>query len=220
MTRREPVQLVLAGPTIHDAEMGERRFCKYPTKQSIDLILAYWPPETTRPSARSQGVSQAFDEGDDMPLLPRTRKRLLGEDGAESTPPGTSPGPFAPPTQTHSTLRFGMTQIQRKTRRQSVESDVSTANLVPIESVRTRSGPKNGKAKVKEPIVLEDDDENDPTPPTRSTRSDVTSTLQGDASRSVTPRSTQTATAGRRKLLPADDDDGGMVRFASLRVKG
>ena len=144
-----------------------------------------------------------------MPLLPRNRKRLLGDDTHDLAPASSRRRPTANPTQTQSTLKTVSQNTQRKTRDPSVSSEISIASSSLSASTRILTRPNTGKRKAK-PIVLDHSDDEEPTPPvTRSGRSG-TSTLEGDNSRSTT-RSTQTATVGRRKLLPADDDDGGMV---------
>lgn len=186
----------------------------------LKATSAYWPTDTAGPSARSQAISQAlptFNEVvDDMPLLPRARRRLLGDDDGDAAP---APSRRRLPA---STMQKQSTQKTRKSRAISVVSDVSIASTAPAASTRSQNTPKTGKAKAKvkaKPIVLDESEEEEPEPTpavTRSGRSGATSTLEGDASRSAT-RSTQSATIGRRKLLPADDDDGGLVSFGGKR---
>lgn len=187
-------------------------YCR-PCESRQLISLAYWQTESARPSARSQGMSQALptfnEDEDDMPLLPRTRRRLLGEEGNEPTPPPPRRRQGAPESQELTSKKVAH-KTPRNTRAVSTVSEGSVASLALSASTRSR-GAKSGKSKPK-PIVLADSDEElpPPTPATRSGRSGATSTLEGDGTRFST-RSTQTATVGRRKLLPADDDDGGMV---------
>ena len=56
--RRDPVRLVLAGPTLEDAEMGERKCLCCRIQYDWLRNSAYWPSETMRTGKRSQVMSQ------------------------------------------------------------------------------------------------------------------------------------------------------------------
>ncbi len=153
-----------------------------------------------------------------MPLLPRARRRLLGEDGTTATPPPPRSRRAAPLTQNQPTIKFNTQKSALQPRAASVASEASVASAAPSASTRSHGKATSGKVRANA-IVLDESDEDEAVEPvhtTRSGRSGATSTLEGDGTRS-SARSTQTASAGRRKLLPADDDDGGMVSLPTPR---
>nr|XP_019048266.1 hypothetical protein I302_02034 [Kwoniella bestiolae CBS 10118]OCF27196.1 hypothetical protein I302_02034 [Kwoniella bestiolae CBS 10118] len=250
IVRREPMQLALAGPTIEDAEMGE----------------PYWPTQTLKPSrGRGRGqATQVEEEDEDMPLLPRSRKRLLGTqvNQDDDEPPSTSRSrqrsrvPDTQPSQSQTqTPRVSTTQ--RRTRAQSVLSEAESVATTTTTSAARSTRATGGRGKMNEPVVLEDSDEEidegldwgtstgtGTGPKSRGGRTTTgtatqartgtgTRTLEGDDPPSTSGRrktattqassigtrgiGTQASQIGRRRLLPADDDDD--IAFKGLGKK-
>jgi hypothetical protein len=149
----------------------------------------------------------ADEEETDMPLLPRARRRLLDTQADDNEPVMT--GRRTPAATQKAPAR-------RATRATSVLSNASEISATPAPRARA---PARGKAK--QPIVLEESDEEEVSAKTSSKGRSLNKTLEGDsmgrttrASDSTpvtsTPASTMAGT-GRRRLLPADDDDNIMV---------
>ncbi|WVQ64386.1 uncharacterized protein L199_002551 [Kwoniella botswanensis] len=242
--RREPLQLALAGPTIQDAEMGE----------------PYWPTQTINPSRGRGQATQVEDEDEDMPLLPRSRKRLLGTQVTQEDdedPPLTSRSrqrSRVPDTQPSQTQTPRVTTTQSRTRASSVLSEAeSVATNVsastPTRTRSTRNTMTGGRGTKKQPTVVEDSDEEidegldwgTSTGTRTKTRSNKnatatqgknsatgtgTRTLEGDDTPSTSTgrrrttaaqAGTQASQFGRRRLLPADDDDD--IAFKGLGKK-
>ncbi|KAK8844689.1 hypothetical protein IAR55_006538 [Kwoniella newhampshirensis] len=245
VTRREPLPLVLTGPTVQDAEMGE----------------PYWPTQAVKTgNQRTQAGSQATiaEEEDDMPLLPRSRKRLLGTQALQddaTDPPltgrrGTQRRKVIPETQ-NSSMNGSQLPPRRSTRATSVmsESSVGTSTSVATATGSTTRGKAvKRRGKGKEPVLLEDSDEEDgvdwgnsSTGRTKSGRSGkgtgtvtleededdeevVASTAMGLGRSKATPSTQRSGGTGttlgvgrRRKLLPVDDEDG--MAFRGLGKK-
>ena len=202
----------------------------------LTTTTAYWPTQAPNPYKRpqaSQFPATIADDEDEMPLLPRTKKRLLGvRDDSPST--ADDPTPHAtrrsekPEISQSQTGQITLSPMQRKTRRGSVASEASSV-AASTRSKASTSKPKSatrGKSKKKaevEPIVLEDSEEEvalemdkTPTTATRSATRGATSAVDDEpmstrSGRKASGRTTQAATGGRRKLLPADDDGDEMV---------
>ncbi|WVR03162.1 hypothetical protein IAU60_000152 [Kwoniella sp. DSM 27419] len=245
VVRRQPMQLVLAGPTAQDGEMGE----------------PYWPTQVVKNGRGKAQQSQFAMEVDteDMPLLPRSRKRLLATQVSQDDddlPPSTV-------TQRAGRIQDSQPQTQtpqvgishRKTRAASVvsEADSVATNTSAATSTRARStragtSTRSTRTSSKQPVVLEDSEEEGvdwgASTKTRGTRSGRTvassaiishdgppGTTTNDADTAMLPpstaatksRRTQPSTpasavlGGRRKLLPADDDDS--MAFRGLGKK-
>ncbi|WRT63291.1 uncharacterized protein IL334_000196 [Kwoniella shivajii] len=145
--RREPINLALAGPTMQDAEMGE----------------PYWPTQVFNNTSRGRTqASQVVDEDEDMPLLPRSKKRLLGTqvNQDEDEVPSTSrlrKQSRVPETQLTQTQMPITTK--RRTRAQSVLSEADSAITSTSAATSTRAGKATSRGKNKEPILLEDSDD-------------------------------------------------------------
>lgn len=209
-----------------------------------DLTEAYWVADSGVPPKRGQGISQAVssmrEEEDEMPLLPRSRKRLIQT--ADSPPPEDIPatgGRKSRPTQPTQATEVTQRPV-RKTRAASVASDISEA-----PSTRARAKPAARGRKAVEPVVVEDSEDEvaldlDKTPSTatrtgrggksraatstlgadtagpggtrKGTRTTQTSMVP-DTSQMEAPPSTATASGrpARRKLLVDDDDDDDVV---------
>jgi len=155
------------------------------------LTVAYWVADSGGPSKRgqmSQAVGIMRDDEDEMPLLPRSKKRLINN--ADSPPPengvpATGRRKEARPTQITQTTQSTQRPV-RKTRAASVVSDISDA-----PSTRTRAKPAARGKKTAEPVVIEDSEEEvafdlgkTPSTATRSGRGaksrGATSTLEAD----------------------------------------
>jgi hypothetical protein len=167
-------------------------------------ILAFWP--TQQPTGKKgKGSTQAMltraiDEDDeDMPLLPRSRRRILDEDDLDDDitpmPPPASLAPRAraarsaisetpaptPPKKAPATQSRPRTQTQRQLRESSVVSDASSAGAGG-RSTRTTRAPaastqaRKGKAP---PIVIEEseDEVNRDLGPARSSTGTGTRTM-------------------------------------------
>lgn len=245
------MSLVLVGRALEDAEMGERESIgsQYRTVQG-SLDIAFWPAETQR--GRKTQASQALDGGDEdsMPLLPRSKRRLLDQrtttehgDEDDEMPPPTAKrrgGAFVPDTPTQSQSSEPKATNHRKTRGESVVSDVSgvggSTRSKRVSSATTGRTARGGRGTHKQPVLLEDSEEEgvEFTPSAigsasgsggtrakaRSTRgtqdhAEDTATTRSSArtSQMGPPQTTGSAsvTMGRRKLLPVDDDDDDMV---------
>lgn len=130
------------------------------------LTKAYWVADSARPT-KSQGVTQGrLIDDDDMPVLPRSKKRLIGND--DSLPPND-----ALEVPSTSRRRVGRTQVtqatqaartatRRAARPSSVVSNTSDISEAPSGHTRShdaRSKPAaKGKQRV-ESIVVEDSEE-------------------------------------------------------------
>ncbi|WWD22759.1 hypothetical protein CI109_107252 [Kwoniella shandongensis] len=240
--RREPLPLVLTGPTVQAAEMGE----------------PYWPTQAIKTgNRRTQAGSQApiAEEEDDMPLLPRSRKRLLGtqalQDDDTDMPftgrTSTQRRKVVPETQ-NSSMAGSQLPLRRNARGASVVSESSVGTSTSVATSTTRGGggtrakaPSKPKTRGKEPIVLEDSGEEDGVDRgnSRSGKGTGTVTLEEDdddddvvastamgVGRSRLTQSTRSSAkaagsgsgvGGRRKLLPVDDEDG--MAFRGLGKK-
>jgi len=170
------------------------------------------------------------DEDEDMPLLPKSRRRLLspGHDDEMSPPPPTARGRGkATPSQTPAASQVAPRRTtQRQLRESSVNSDTSSIGTA-TRSTRKRATPAATQRKGKtQPIVIEEseDEVNRDLGPARSS----TGTARGKSSRATgsgivgdDEASTMTATGrkatqsslgtGRRRLVVDDDDDGELV---------
>jgi hypothetical protein len=153
----------------------------------------------------SQAVGSMRDEEDEMPLLPRSKKRLINN--ADSPPPEYDVPATGRRKGTQATQATQTTQSTqrpaRKTRATSVASDVSDT-----PSTRTRSKPAARGKKTAETVVIEDSEEEvaldlgkTPSTATRSGRGAksraATSTLDADtvgAGAGGTRRGTRTTT--------------------------
>jgi len=160
IVRREPVRLALVGQDMNDAEMGERECSSVCISERYVLTAAYWVAESGGPSSKGVGMSQAVgsmrQEEDEMPLLPRSKKRLINV--ADSPPlednvPATGSRKFVVPSQTTQTTQATQRPV-RKTRATSVASDVSDAPSAP-----TRAKPAVRGKKTVEPVVIEDSED-------------------------------------------------------------
>ena len=237
--------MFLAAPTIEDAEMGERK-CSSPFNSSGGAnadhnAAAYWAAATQplenlrRPN--TQLVSSMPEEDDEMPLLPRSKKkRLLQDDDVDTASTAPSDGPSMPEkpsvkkkstastaASTRSTGHTRGKSTAKKTRAASVVSDVSSV------AASTRASTRGGaKRKAVLPIEIQDSEDEVALDlgktPASGTRA-ATSTLEGEPVRSsrASGRTTTTATGvrgtqgvtstgtgtarGRRRLLVDDDDD-------------
>jgi hypothetical protein len=182
------------------------------------------------------------DEDEDMPLLPKSRRRLLsqGHDDEMSPPPLTSrrKGAFQAtqtPTPSQAPPRRA---TQRQLRETSVNSD--TSSIGTASRSRTRAAPAATQKKGRtEPIVIEEseDEVNRDLGPARSSTGTGT---RGKSTRGTGPgtgsgivgddeASTATATVtrgratqsslgtGRRRLVVDDDDDGELACLLSSR---
>ncbi|ORY23559.1 hypothetical protein BCR39DRAFT_549174 [Naematelia encephala] len=203
VTRREPLQLVLAAP-IAEAEMGE----------------PYWQAEALQPAKVTQrgqpqsslpARGRAEEDDEDMPLLPsRTHKRLLRDD--DERPSSSSIRVRSSSKVSTQPLVFS---TQRQTRASSVVSEVSSAGTKPATKRATKSRQYAEVPEEVEEVEMVDDNSVLGTGSrTRSGRS-AASTLDGPTASS---RGTQ-GLSGRRNLLRADDDDDGLVNFKAVSKK-
>lgn len=196
--------------------------------------IAYWPTEPVKPNRKGQTASQipaslmsrTEDDEEDMPLLPRARKRLLGEGTRASDE--TSPPPTArrkainsqsQQTASPATLRT----TGRKARAPSAASEVSSVGTAGIHTRQTATK-KVTRTSKKQPAVVEDSGEEEDLDAgvdfgsTRSASKNrpipipgaTPSTLDGPTATPGTGTRTQSG-MGRRRLLPADDDGDDMV---------
>jgi hypothetical protein len=253
IARREPLSLVLVGRALEDAEMGEREWInsQHETARG-SLDSAFWPAETQK--GRKTQASQALDGGDEdsMPLLPRSKRRLLdrrtttghGDEDDEMPPPTAKRrgGAFVPDTPTQSQTSESKATHHRKTRGESVVSDISSVGgstrSKRVSAATTGRTARGGRGTQKQPVLLEDSDEEgvEFTPSAigsasgsggtrargRSTRgtqylAEVDTATTRSSARTTSqmgpPQTSGSAsvTMGRKKLLPVDDDDDDMV---------
>jgi hypothetical protein len=171
------------------------------------------------------------DEDEDMPLLPKSRRRLLspGHDDEMSPPPPTARGRGkATPSQTPAASQVAPRRTtQRQLRETSVNSDTSSIGTV-SRSTRTRATPAATQRKGKtQPIVIEEseDEVNLDLGPARSStgtarkssRATGSGILGDDEASTITAtgrKATQSSLGtGRRRLVVDDDDDGELVCF-------
>jgi hypothetical protein len=171
------------------------------------------------------------DEDEDMPLLPKSRRRLLspGHDDEMSPPPPTARvRGKATPSQTPAASQVAPRRTtQRQLRESSVNSDTSSIGTA-TRSTRTRATPAATQRKGKtQPIVIEEseDEVNRDLGPARSSTgtarksSRATGTGSGivgdDEASTITVtgrKATQSSLGtGRRRLVVDDDDDGELV---------
>jgi len=167
-------------------------------------VLAFWPtqqPTGKKGKGSTQAMlTQAMDEDDeDMPLLPRSRRRILDEDDLDDDispmPPPASLAPRSraarsaisetpaptPPKKASATQSRARTQTQRQLRESSVVSDASSTGAGG-RSTRTTRAPaastqaRKGKAP---PIVIEEseDEVNRDLGPARSSTGTGTRTM-------------------------------------------
>ena len=180
---------------------------------------AYWPIQPAKLVGRTQGSqfqSNSLDDEDEMPLLPRSKKKRLLElededDSAPSEVASTSaPATRQAPLASKKTNSRSTRQPARKTRAASIISDVSSV-AASTRSAAARSTASRAKAKgasKKEVIEFQDSEDEvaldlgkTPTPSgrgtgtgagtgTRGTRGrGATSTLEGEP---ISTRSTRT----------------------------
>jgi len=223
--RREPMPLALAGPTLEDAEMGE----------------PFWPTQNAKVARHTQTTTQAMavdDEDDDLPLLPRSRKRLLdtritpGRDFDEA--PRTSRKRGAASLRETEPVPSGPSARSRKVRGASVVSDASSTGAA------TRRAPARKAKKALHVIDGSEEEEVEADLPTatatgtgsgRSTgsgartrwlgagtgRSAMSSTLDGPTAPTASARPKG---AKERKMLVDDDDDGEVIGLQKKRRLG
>lgn len=137
--------------------------------------LAFWPAETQR--GRKTQASQALDGGDEdsMPLLPRSKRRLLdqrtttedGDDKDDEMPPPTAKrrgGAFVQDTPTQS--QASEPKTTGKTRGESVVSDISsvggggsTRSKRASAAMTTGRTARGGRGTQRQPVLLEDSEE-------------------------------------------------------------
>nr|XP_018266236.1 uncharacterized protein I303_00211 [Kwoniella dejecticola CBS 10117]OBR88394.1 hypothetical protein I303_00211 [Kwoniella dejecticola CBS 10117] len=155
IVRREPMQLALAASSVQDAELGE----------------PYWPTQIIKPSRGGRGgtkATQMEDEDEDMPLLPRTKKRQLGTQVTQDDPdpPSTTrsrrQNSVVPETQqSQSSTQMPIVTKSRRTRAQSVLSEAESVKSAATSTRATRltkgasTTAGRGRSK-KEAVVLED----------------------------------------------------------------
>jgi hypothetical protein len=193
--------------------------------------IAYWPQAETVRGKKGQmsqiPASYVDEEEDTMPLLPRSRKRLLGDtpEVEESFNTASKQRGIASQTQTLSTPKPKPVAVARRTRGGTVDSDVSISSAPRPTATKTQKG--RGRGKLDTPIVIDEEDEDEVdvgligsrrtgTGTGRgSGKTGGTSTLDGETTRSSRAKGTQSVvasgTTGRRRLLPADEDDDGIV---------
>ncbi|EIW73239.1 hypothetical protein TREMEDRAFT_59407 [Tremella mesenterica DSM 1558] len=219
IVRRDPLPLILAGPTLEDAEMGD----------------PYWPTQRANGKGRKATQVHDSDEEEDMPLLPSTRRAVLVDNDDDDMPPPsrTQRGRKKDQSTVPDTQQGTVTQSSRKTRAGSILSEASTTDTRSTATAKTRkpparAAPTRGLAK-RQPIVLEDSDDDGPSTLRSNSRSrngmNGTDTNEADAQLWTAPRSRSTrssgpttATLGRRKLLVVDDDDDELV-FRGLKKR-
>ncbi|WVF66616.1 hypothetical protein IAT40_001356 [Kwoniella sp. CBS 6097] len=171
VVRRTPIQFKLAAAATQAAELGE----------------PYWPTQIIKPgrgkAQASQFAQQQHEEEDeDMPLLPRGKRKLLGTQitqDYDGMPPPTSTsmrasqrGSRVPESQPPSTQTPSTGVGSRRTRGTSVVSEAdsvaTTASAATstqskrtssTRATRTGTTTTRGKKKGAEPVVLEDSDE-------------------------------------------------------------
>jgi hypothetical protein len=179
------------------------------------------------------------DEDEDMPLLPKSRRRLLspGHDDEMSPPPPTARvRGKATPSQTPAASQVAPRRTtQRQLRESSINSDTSSIGTVG-RSTRTRATPAatQRKGKTQRIVIEESEDEvNRDLGPARSS----TGTARGKSSRATgtgsgivgddeastigatRSKATQSSLGtGRRRLVVDDDDDGELVCASFLCV--
>ena len=236
IVRREPMRLALAAPNLADAEMGEREGSHAHLFVKADPA-AYWEAEQDGRYGITQPGALPEDE-DEMPLVPRPTQRRLGKHDSpplEDDSMSTQERRGNPTQSTLSTQR-----PVRATRASSVVSDASSAPSTRsrARAVTTKAKPAaKGKKAAKEPVVIEDSEDEvaedlDRTPSAFTTSASArtrtratgtrasTSTLGADktsATRtgrptqpSVVPGTSavsQSMTGRTRRKLLVDDDD-------------
>jgi hypothetical protein len=233
---------VLVGRTLEDAEMGERQSSLTSLGMwPITRVAAYWPSGTQK-AGRKMQTSQALDGADEdsLPVLPRSKRRLLDQRDANTADHEDMP-PLTANRRGKASIPNTLFQSQcqrtkpvltgRKTRVASVVSDVSSVDGAGA-STSARGGMRRGTQQAR--ALLEDSEEEgvEFTPSALGTGRGSRSTNgtqegTGSAVRSsdrtainarggVPASGSVSATFGRRKLLLVDDDDDGMVSRAGF----
>jgi hypothetical protein len=195
------------------------------------LILAYWVQTQLGKNGKrgqpSQALAMVDEEEDTMPLLPRSKRRLLG-----GTPEVEESFSTAPKQRGAQKL-IAPKPAPRRVRGATAESEVSIVS-VPLP---TRTAAK-ARGKGKTPIVVEEDEDEEAEVDiglaasrlsgktgSRSSGRATSSTLEGETTKTrgkttqmpnATPAST--ATGRRRMLLPDDDDDGPVSRVILTKL--
>ncbi|KAL7420219.1 hypothetical protein Q5752_005186 [Cryptotrichosporon argae] len=166
--RKEPVQLVLAAPNLADvAEKGQPYWETDTIKRRGTQGLASQASVGSDPLGSRRLATRAFDEDDnaplvpasrrrkatqadyyDEPLVPRARRKLLDENDDDDDDI-VATGSAAP-------SRFRTQRTQHQTRGVSVVSEASSAGPPAPSTTRTRTRATRGKP---EPVVLEDSED-------------------------------------------------------------
>lgn len=179
------------------------------------------------------------DEDEDMPLLPRSRRRLLDKGEEDDMSPGPPPSSLArgtrgAPSQTPIASQAPprrATATQRQLRETSVNSDTSSVG----RSTRTtKAAPSTQTRKGRAPAIVIEESEDEVNRDLGPARSSTGTGTRGKGSRTIgvsgsgsgfgddeaSSMATGTATrgktqsslgTGRRRLVVDDDDDGEMV---------